>query len=118
MTSPLEAPGTLILVTRDGMGQAAVSLRHKLMHTYLTLLDQDDVLPGAIAFYAEGVKLVVRGSPVLDLLHSLEAKGVHLIICNTCPQYYDLADEVQVGIIGGMTDIIAAMWKADKVITL
>jgi hypothetical protein len=29
-----------------------------------------------------------------------------------------LADRVQVGVVGGMTDIITAMWEADTVITL
>jgi hypothetical protein len=29
-----------------------------------------------------------------------------------------LQDQVEVGIVGGMTDIIEAQWRADKVITL
>lgn len=108
----------LIVVTNDGMGSADQALRHKLMHTYLSLLDDNDMMPGAIAFYTEGVKLVVEGSPVLDLLKSLEAKGVHLVICKTCLDYFRLMDKVEVGIVGGMTDIIEAQWRAKKVVTL
>lgn len=52
------------------------------------------------SFYAAGVKLVVGGSPVLDLLKTLESKGVHLIICVTCLQYFDLKEKVAVGIQG------------------
>lgn len=107
-----------ILVTSDGMGQAETSLRHKLVRIYLSLLDENEMLPGAICFYADGVKLVVEGSPVLDVLKSLESKGVHLIICNTCLNYFGFADKVQVGIVGGMTDIIATQWAAEKVITI
>jgi selenium metabolism protein YedF len=108
----------LILVTNDGMGKADQALQHKLMGTYLSLLDEHDMLPGAIAFYTDGVKLAVEGSPVLGQLKSLEAKGVHLVLCKTCLDYFGLMEKVRVGIVGGMTDIIEAQWRARKVITL
>jgi intracellular sulfur oxidation DsrE/DsrF family protein len=108
----------VLLITNDGMGKANVELQHKLLGTYLRLLDENDMLPGAICFYTDGVKLVVEGSPVIEQLKSLEAKGVRLIICNTCLNYFGLADQVQVGIVGGMTDIIEAQWRASKVVTL
>ncbi len=109
---------TVILVTNNGMGQADEPLQHKLFQTYLKLLDDSNTLPAAICFYTEGVKLVTTGSPVIADLKTLEAKGVHLVICNTCLNYYGLQERVEVGIVGGMTDIIEAQWRADKVITL
>jgi len=51
-------------------------------------------------------------------LKALEAKGVRLIVCNTCLKYFDLTDKLRVGIVGGLHDIIAAQWHARKVITL
>ena len=75
-------------------------------------------MPGAICFYTSGVKMVVEGSPVLDALQLLEARGVRLIICKTCLDHYGLTERVRVGIFGGMGDIIAAQWLAGKVITL
>ena len=118
MSKRTEDRGLLIMITSDGMGQADEALRHKLISTYLKLLTENDVLPGAICFYTEGVRLVVEGSPVIGELKALEAKGVPLILCQTCLNHYGLADKVQVGIVGGLTDIIAAQWKADKVITI
>jgi intracellular sulfur oxidation DsrE/DsrF family protein len=109
---------TAILITRNGMGEAEAGLQQKLMNIYFTMLEENELLPGAICFYADGVKLVVEGSPVLDILHKLESKGVHLIVCSTCLQYYGLTEKVAVGIAGGMHDIILAQWMADKVITL
>jgi sulfur relay (sulfurtransferase) complex TusBCD TusD component (DsrE family) len=82
------------------------------------MLGENEFFPGAICFYADAVKLVVEGSPVLDLLRKLESKGVRLIICITCLQYFGLADKLAVGIVGGMHDIVLAQWMADKVITL
>ena len=108
----------VLLITREGMGDGDPQLQGKLIQTYFTLLDESDTLPAVICFYTEGVKLVVQGSPVLGSLESLEAKSVRLIICNTCLDYYDLKEAVAVGIKGGMTDIIEAQRRADKVITL
>ena len=118
MTASSRDGKLLIMITRNGMGQADAELQLKLIGTYLHLLAENEMLPGAICFYAEGVRLVVEGSPVLDELRSLETKGVHLIICKTCLDYYDVADKIAVGIVGGMTDIIAAQWGAGKVVTV
>ncbi len=109
---------TVILINNDGMGSAEEPLRHKLLRVYLTMLQENEFYPGAICFYAGGVKMVVEDSPVLDLLRALEEKGVRLIICSTCLQYFGLTEKVAVGIIGGMSDIVLAQWMANKVITL
>ncbi|HHW88849.1 MAG TPA: sulfurtransferase-like selenium metabolism protein YedF [Chloroflexi bacterium] len=118
MSQTQENPFVTLLVTGDGMGQADATLRHKLIRTYLQLLDDSNTLPNVICFYTEGVKLVTHDSPVLDLLQALERKGVTLTICSTCLNYYGLAEQVAVGVVGGMTDIIEAQWRADKVITI
>lgn len=100
------------------MGEADEELQTKLISTYFRLLDENDLLPPVVCFYAEGVKLVVEGSPIIDSLRSLESKGVRLILCNTCLNHYGLAEKVAVGIVGGMTDMIDAQYKARKVITI
>jgi len=109
---------TVVLVTRNGMGEAEPELQLKLVSTYLNLLDENKILPAAICFYADGVKLVVEGSPVVDTLKSLESKGVRLILCSTCLSFFNLTEKVKVGIVGGMTDIIKAQRLASKVISI
>jgi hypothetical protein len=109
---------TVILITRNGMGDAEPALQLKLITTYFKLLDEHGILPAAICFYTNGVHLVCEGSPVLETLKSLEGKGVRLILCSTCLNYLELTDKVQVGIVGGMSDILEAQRLAAKVITL
>ena len=109
---------TVVLITRNGMGSGETELQQRLVVTYLKLLLENGTLPGAICFYTDGVRLVVQGSPALEPLRQLEERGVHLIVCQTCVNYYSLADRVQVGVVGGMGDILAAQAKAAKVITL
>ncbi len=109
---------TVLLITRNGMGDAAPELQQKLISTYFKLIDEHQIHPAVICFYAQGVFLAVEGSPVLEPLQSLEAKGVRLILCSTCLDFYGLTEKVRVGIVGGMTDIIEAQRRAAKVITL
>jgi hypothetical protein len=107
-----------VLITRDGMGQAEPALSRKLVATWFGLLDLENRLPRAICFYADGVKLVCQGSPVLDELQALQEKGVDLIACGTCLNFYGLGRKLQAGREGTMKDIVAAQWDVAKVITL
>jgi hypothetical protein len=109
---------TVLLLTQEGMGSADLSLQRKLLDTYLRLLLEANDLPAVICFYTEGVKLVVEGSPLLKTLSEVEAKGVRLVVCATCLDYLGLTTAIQVGMIGGMTDIIEAQRRATKLITL
>ena len=109
---------TVILITNDGMSNADTELRHKLIENYLGLLDKDNYLPTFICFYGQGVKLIAEGSHVVEQLQKLESRGVTIIACKTCLTFYNLLENVKVGHIGTMHDIIDVQWKADKVITL
>ncbi|MER2527650.1 MAG: DsrE family protein [Candidatus Competibacter denitrificans] len=109
---------TIILITQDGMGSGDTELQHDLLGKYLRLLLEKGALPTALCFYTEGVKLIATGSPFLERLAQLEEKGVRLIVCATCLNYYGLLDQVQVGTIGSMDDILTAQLQANKVITL
>jgi peroxiredoxin family protein len=55
---------------------------------------------------------------MIEALRALETKGVRLIVCSTCLDHFNLTEKVQVGIVGGMGDILEAQMKADKVITI
>ena len=109
---------TVLILPAQGMGRGQPELQQRLLKTYLTMLLENDYRPQAICFYTEGVYLACDGSPVLNELAQLAARGVPLILCKTCLDYYDLSGKRRVGIVGGMADIIEAQWRADKVISL
>ena len=109
----------VIVFKSNGMGTTDnQALRETLARKFLSLITDAEPLPDAICFYTDGVKLVCEGSPLLDELRALEDRGVRLIICKTCLDTFGLADRVRIGIVGGMGDIITAMWAADTLIEL
>lgn len=109
---------TIILFTHYGLGSAPGQLPLTLVAKFLSLWLESGDLPAKILFYTEGVKLACNGSPVLEQLKALEKQGVELVLCKTCLDFFELADQVQVGVVGGMGDILEALQKAEKVITV
>ena len=109
---------TILVFTRNGLGAAPAELQQKLVLKFLQLNLDANLLPAKILFYTEGVKLACEGSPVIGELKALKDRGVELILCSTCLDYFGLRDQVQVGIVGGMPDIIEAMSAAEKIISL
>lgn len=109
---------TLIQITQNGMGSGDEKLGLQLVTNYLKLLTEENEPPKFITFYNAGVKLTCTGSPVIEIMKSMEKNGVKLIVCTTCLKYFNLLDQMEVGIAGTMIDIIELQKAADRVVTL
>ncbi len=109
---------TLIQITNNGMGAGDDELGLLLIQNYLKLLSEDLELPQVIAFYNGGVKLICSGSPAVSALQSLEQRGVKLMACKTCLNHFGLIDQMEVGIVGTMMDILLLQKAAEKVVNL
>ena len=109
---------TILVFTRNGLGDAPAELQQKLAVKFLQLNLEANTVPAKILFYTDGVRLACEGSSVINELKAMKDRGVELILCSTCLDYFELRDQVQVGIVGGMPDIIEALNAAEKVISL
>ncbi len=114
----IKKKSTSILITSNGMSNADQELSNTLLINYLKLLVDEDLIPNALLFYGEGVKTVIENSPFIDILSVLEKKGVNLIVCKTCLNFYGIVDKIKIGKVGTMADIIHYQWNVDKVITV
>ena len=110
--------GTVHLVTRNGMGQAPEELQRILAVNFFGISADSELSPETILFYADGVKLACEESPVVECLRALEKKGTRMILCRTCLDYFGLMEKVAVGSVGKMTDIVAALEAATKVVSV
>ena len=109
---------TVIVFSKNGMGTAPEELSSTLVKNYLGLLKEEKHLPMALLFYGEGARLVCEGSPVVESLSEMEKKGVKLIVCKTCINFFNLADQVKAGQVGTMADILTLQLEARKVISV
>ena len=105
---------TLLQISHDSMGPGDKALGLQLITNYLRLINEETELPRFIAFYNNGVKLICKDSPVIEITKAIEQKGVKLIACKTCLQHFDLIDKMEVGIAGTMIDIVELQKIADR----
>lgn len=106
----------VIAITSDCMGQGDEELGRKLMKSFLSVIIYLDALPASVIFYNSGVKLTVKSSPSIEFLLELKNRGVEIIVCGTCIDFYGLGKEIGVGEINDMLTITNRMLSADKVI--
>lgn len=109
---------TAIIINNESFGKGDDELGKKLMGAFLRKLWVKDELPEVIVCYNSGVKLMAKGSQVLDALHGLFEKGVDIIACGTCIDHYDLGNSIEVGRRSDMVEIVSIMMDYDKVITV
>ena len=108
----------VVFAGRDVIGEGDPELGHSLIKMFFYTLSEKPDLPSAICFMNNGVRLVTENEQAIEHLKVLEAKGVKLIVCGTCLNFYGLTDKLQCGTIGNMYDIVETMTKAGKVITV
>ncbi len=108
----------VILVGTDKMGEGSDELGEVLIQGYFYSLTEVEPYPKAILFLNSGVNLTVMDSPVLDHLRILESKGVEVLSCGTCLDYFDLKDKLGVGGVSNMYTIVEMMNGAKNTIKL
>jgi len=106
----------LLYVASEAIGHGSDELGKILTPAYLNAFLKGENLPDVIAFVNSGVKLLTAESPALTALKELEAKGVRLLACGTCLDYFDLKDKLAVGGPTNAVEITGLMMSADKVI--
>lgn len=105
-----------VLMAKDRIGEGSEELGQALAGAMINTLKSMDPLPEKIIFMNAGINLVVNGSLVLENLKELENKGVHLLVCGTCLDYFGKMDDLKVGRVSNMLDILESMKSAEKVL--
>ena len=67
-------------------------------------------------FYNSGVRLTVDDSPVSDILREIEGKGVEILICGTCVEFFKLGEKIHVGQISDMYMITRKLSETGNII--
>lgn len=116
---PTTGSGYAVFIGKDTVGGGDPTLGYNLMKMALYTLAQGDHVPAHVLFMNEGVKLPAgEEQQVIDSLMMLIEKGCIVLVCGTCLNFYGIADRLKVGVVSNMYDILGAMQRADKVISL
>ena len=80
--------------------------------------DRGEDKPGAVLFMNAGVRLPTLDEQIPAHLKALADAGVEILVCGTCLSFYGLTDQLQVGTVSNMYDIVTRMQRAAKVVSL
>lgn len=109
--------GDLIIFNKDGVGVGPEELTSLLVKGFFTTVSEVDTPPLGIVFYNSGIKLALKDSAVIEEIKNIQSKGAKILVCGTCVDHYDVKDQVAIGTISNMYDILSLMQEAKKVFT-
>ena len=86
------------------------------MKSFLFALTQQDLLPETVLLYNGGAFLSCEGSESLEDLKKLEERGVEILTCGTCLDFYGLKDRLAVGGVSNMYEIVEKQSRASVIL--
>jgi len=95
----------VILIGQPGLGSGDMELGGMILANFLRLLGERESLPEYIVLWNEGVKIAVQDSSWINHLKNLEDKGVKILSCQTCVEFFGLEGKIAAGEITGMVQI-------------
>ncbi len=94
-----------IAFSSNVMGKGSDELGSILIKSFIYTVTETDPLPSALVFYNSGVRLTCEDSPVLEDLKTLLDKGVEIISCGTCLDFFEIKDKLAIGEVSNMYTI-------------
>ena len=113
---PAGQKNTVVVVAADHMGEGEGELGKNLLKAFLYALSQQESLPKTILFYNGGASLTCQGSLSLEDLKSMVERGVEILTCGTCLNFYGLTEKLAVGGVTNMYDIVEKQMAADLIV--
>ena len=114
---PTAASDKVVVIRRNVMGEGDPELGKVLIKGFIYALSQQEELPKTILFYNGGACLTCEGSASLDDLKELEHRGVKILTCGTCLNFYGLSEKLKVGEVTNMYEIAETMSKASLIVS-
>lgn len=105
---------TVIVIASDKMGEGDTELGTALLKGFIYTFTEMEELPKAILFYNGGAKVTAKESISVADLKELEERGVEVLTCGACVDYYNL--EIGVGSVTNMYSIIEKQMGAERII--
>lgn len=109
-------PKTVAVLSSDKMGGGSDELGGALMKAFVYALSQQEALPDTILCYNGGAKLSCEGSESLEDLKAMAARGVEVLTCGTCLNFYGIKEKLAVGEVTNMYVIVEKLSGADRII--
>jgi len=116
--SGIKIESSCVLVSKNYIGGEDSTLGQLLIKSFFYVMSEKETKPSDIILINRGVFLAAEGSPVLTALHELARCGVSIMCCGTSLNHFKVREELNLGFVSNMYDIVEVLLHAKKVITL
>ena len=106
----------VVYINSEIMGRGDDELGANLMTVYLDTLGNFATDISHIILVNSGVKLACKDSNSQEPLENLAGTGIKILSCGTCINYFKLKDDLVVGTISNMVEILETMKNCSKVL--
>ena len=110
--------GVTYLFTADQIGISDPVPGQVLMKSFLIALVQAPNPPESVLLINTAVKMAAVDADVLNEMQTLSKCGTKILLCGQCVTYYELTDNLAVGRVTNMLEILEVLTAATRAITL
>jgi len=71
---------------------------------------------GAVILISNAVRLAISGSYALEVLAKVKDKGLDILLCGTCLDFFKIRDKVEIGTVSNALEIMERMTGAAKIV--
>jgi len=109
---------SVFLIASDCLGDGQEELGRLLMKNFIiTMLDLSEI-PERMLFLNRGIFLTTEGSEVIEALEKLANRGVEILSCGVCLDFFNRREKLCTGSVTNMFTIAESMLRAGSVIRL
>lgn len=113
----IPAGALVYVIASDTMGEGDDELGRVLMRAFIKTMKEISPMPAKILFYNSGVHLTSRESDLIEPLRALEKQGVEILSCGTCLDFFNSKNNLLVGKMTNMYEIMDSMVNCVKVVS-
>ena len=118
ITAVERAGATIMLIGSDRLGDGPEDLGRLLMRNFIMTLPDLAELPDRMLFINTGVLLTVAGSEAVEALEALGNRGVEVLSCGVCLDYFKKKELLAAGGVTNMFTIAESLLQARSVVRL
>jgi selenium metabolism protein YedF len=104
--------GKTLFFSSDQIGRGDESLGRLLVRGLLHTVGELDRPPRTLVLMNSGVRLATENDDTVELLRKIESRGVEILVCGTCLDYFHLMGKLRAGRISNLYEITGKFLEA------
>lgn len=116
--APAQFAEKTIFLSSDQIGRGDEALGRLLVRGFLHTMGELGRPPRTLVLMNSAVRLAAEQQEAIELLRAIEGRGVEILVCGTCLDYFHLLDKLRVGRVSNLYEITERFLETGDVVTV